>query len=190
MGIDRETLRQVGMMLRPIAARVANGVSRAVVQLVDDATKLQLLQVGALAGETLDEAEHHQPYGFSSVPLAGAEAVVVFPNGDRSHPLVVTVSDRRYRPTAGEPGEVTVHNHNGASVRLTADGDIIATPAPGRKVMLGSDAAADPPALASELADLKSRIASWVPVPNDGGASLKAVFAAWATPGATKVEVE
>ncbi|HET9063680.1 MAG TPA: phage baseplate assembly protein V [Candidatus Binatia bacterium] len=190
MPVDRETLRQVGLMLRPIASRVAGSIARAVVQLVDDATKLQLLQVGALAGETLDGAEHHQPYGFTSVPLAGAEAVVVFPNGDRAHPLVVSVSDRRYRPTEGEPGQVTVYNHNGASVTLTADGDIIATPAPGREVLLGSDSASDPAALASELADLKARIAAWVPVPNDGGASLKTVFSAWPVPGATKVKVE
>ncbi len=190
MGLDRDMLRQLELFLRPLATRVANAVARAVVQLVDDSTKLQLLQVGALAGETLDAAEHHQPYGFSSVPLAGAEAVVVFPNGDRSHPLVVSVSDRRYRPTDGEPGQVTIYNHNGATVTLTADGDIIATPAPGRQVLLGSDTAADPPALSSELADLKSRIAEWAPVPNDGGASLKTVFSAWPVPGASKVKVE
>jgi len=190
MGLDRDTLRQLQHLLRPLANRVANSIARGVVELVDNSTKLQLVQLGVLAGETIDRAEHHQPYGFASVPLAGAEAVVVFPSGDRGHPLVVSVSDRRYRPTDGEPGQVTIHNHNGATVTITADGDVIATPATGRHVLLGSAAAADPPALASELAALKSAIASWVPVPNDGGASLKAVFAAWATPGATKVKAE
>lgn len=34
----------------------------------------------------------------------------------------------------------------------------------------------------ANLADLKTKIAAWVPVPNDGGASLKAIFSAWATP--------
>lgn len=190
MPIDRDMLRQIGHLLRPIATRAANTNARAVVLLVDDEKMLQLLQLGVLEGETVGGAENHQPYGFTSVPLPGAEAVVVFPFGDRAHPLVVTVSDRRYRPTDGEPGEVTVYNHSGASVRLTADGDIVATPAPGRTVRLGSDSASIAPALATELADLKARIASWVPVPNDGGASLKTVFSAWTVPGATKVDVE
>lgn len=193
MPLDRETLRQISHLLRPLSTRTANTVARGVVQLVNDSKKLQLLQIGALAGETVEGekgAEHFQPYGLASVPLAGAEHVTIFPNGDRSHPLVVVVSDRRYRPTGGQPGQVTLHNHNGAKVTITADGDIIATPAPGRKVLVGSDSASLPPALAAELADLKARIAAWTPVPNDGGASLKTVFSAWPVPGATKVKVE
>lgn len=193
MPIDRDMMRQVGHMLRPLAVRMANSIARGVVQLVNDSTKMQLLQVGVLAEETVEGdqgAEHFQPYGFSSVPLAGAEHVTLFPNGDRSHPLVIAVADRRYRPTGGEPGEVTVYNHTGATVTITKDGDIVATPASGRKVLLGSESASLPPALAAELSDLKARVAAWTPVPNDGGASLKAVFAAWPVAGATKVEVE
>jgi phage baseplate assembly protein V len=137
MGLDRDTLQQLKNLLRPLASRVANTAARAVVQLVNDATGLQLLQIGVLAGETLDDAEHHQPYGFSSVPLAGAEAVVVFPNGDRSHPLVTAVSDRRYRPTGGEPGQVTIHNHvTGCRVIMMANGSIELQPAPGQEVFI------------------------------------------------------
>lgn len=136
MGLDRETLRQLQSLLRPLATRVANVVARAVVQLADDGKKLQLHQLGVLAGETIDGAEHHQPYGFSSVPLAGAEAVVVFPNGDRSHPIVITASDRRYRPTGGDPGQVVVYNHNGAKVVLFGDGDIEIHPTPGGEVRI------------------------------------------------------
>lgn len=190
MGIDRDTLAQLRHLVRPLATRVANSVARAVVQLADDAKKLQSLQIGVLEDEDIDEAEHHQSYGFSSVPLEGAEAVVVFPNGDRGHPLVVAVSDRRYRPTGGQPGEVTVYNSTGAKVTITKDGDIVAVPAAGREVRLGSGSASDPPALASELEAIKTAIDTWVPVPNDGGASLKAVFSAWSTPGAGKVKVE
>lgn len=117
--MDRGLLRHIQEhLLRPMATRLANTVARAVVQLVDDSTKLQLLQVGALADETIDGAEHHQSYGFSSVPLDGAEAVVVFPNGDRSHALVVSVSDRRYRPSGGVAGEVVVYTDEGDEIRL------------------------------------------------------------------------
>ena len=188
--MDRRLLDEVRWLLRPLSTRIANTIARAVVSLADDTKKLQLIQLGALADETIDDAEHHQPYGFSSVPLAGAEAVVVFPNGYRSHPLAVVVSDRRYRPTAGQPGEVTVYNNTGAKVVITKDGDIVATPASGRHVKLGSAAATVAAALASELADLKSRINLWAPVAGDGGASLKAIFTAWTVGGATKVRIE
>lgn len=136
MGIDRDMLRQLQHLLRPLATRVANTVARAVIHLADDDKKLQLLQLGVLAGETVGDGEHHQPYGFSSVPLGGAEAVVVFPNGDRSHPLVVAVSDRRYRPTGGAGGEVTMYHYKGAKVRMLESGDIEITPGPSGKVLV------------------------------------------------------
>jgi phage baseplate assembly protein V len=169
MALDRDMLAQLQKLLRPLATRVANTVARAVVQLVVDDTKLQLLQVGVLAGETLDNAEHHQPYGFSSVPLTGAEAVVVFPNGDRSHPLVVTVSDRRYRPTGGAPGEVTVYNDAGARVALLDDGTVEARSDAGVAVPLATKA---------DLDNLKAAISGAVIVANDGGASLQSTILA------------
>lgn len=137
--MDLNKLRQA---LRPLATRIANTVARAVVELADDTKKLQLLQVGALAGETIDGAEHHQPYGFSSVPLAGAEAVAVFPNGDRSHPLVIVASDRRYRPTGGQPGQVTMHHYSGAKVTMLANGNIEVQPGPGGEVLIKDAAGA------------------------------------------------
>lgn len=136
MALDRGTLDQLRHVLRPIANRLANTVARGVVQLVDDARKLQILQVGVMEGETIDDGEHHQPYGFYSVPLIGSEAVIVFPNGDRSHPLVITVSDRSKRPTDGDPGEVGIYGPTGARVRMMASGDIEVTPAPGCEVFI------------------------------------------------------
>lgn len=129
--------------------RLANSIARGVVQRVNDAKKLQLVQLGVLDGEDIESkgggGENFQAYGFTSIPLAGAEAVVVFPNGDREHPLIVAVADRRYRPTGGEPGEVTIYNHTGAKAKFTKDGDIELTPAPGRKVVIaGADSSGDP----------------------------------------------
>jgi len=140
MGIDQATLRAVRELVRPIAKRVANVVARAVVQLVDDAKKLQLLQVGALPGETLDAVEHHQPYGFSSVPLPGAEAMLVFPNGDRGHAIALAASHRQHRPTGGQAGEVCMYTDEGDVVRL-GRGHIISLATTG-EVRLGSASAA------------------------------------------------
>lgn len=137
MGISRRQLLDLGRLMMPMATRVANSIARAVVRRVDDLKKLQLLQIDVLEDETLDEAEHVQPYGFYSVPIDGAEAVVLFPNGDRAHPLVVVVGDRRYRPTGGQPGETGLHNHVAAvRVRLLPSGDIEINPAAGREVFI------------------------------------------------------
>lgn len=143
--LTADDLAQISQhLLRPLRVNIANLAGRATVQLVDDAGKMQRLQIGDIPGGPYDGCEHVQPFGFSSVPLTGADtAVVIFPGGDRAHPLVVAVGDRRYRPTGGEPGTVTVYNHTGAKLVLTPDGDIIATPAPGREVLINDGGSMD-----------------------------------------------
>lgn len=123
-------------MMRPLATRVNNMVARAVVQLVDDGRKLQMMQMGVLADEDVPDAEHFQSYGFSSVPLPGAEAVMLFPNGDRAHPLVIAASDRRYRPIGGVGGQVDIYHYKGAKVTMLDSGDIEVTPGPGGEVFI------------------------------------------------------
>lgn len=132
--MKRSDLAQLRHLLRPLAIRIANTVSRAVVNLADDAKKLQALQLGLLDDETADDGERFAEYGFTSVPLEGAEAVAVFPNGDRSQPIVIATDDRRHRPTGLNAGEVMIYNNAGASVKLTSDGDVICEPASGRKL--------------------------------------------------------
>lgn len=139
MAIGRDVIEQLRHLLRPIATSVRNMAARAVVELVNDGTKLQLVQLGVLDGETVDDGEHCQPYGLTAVPLPGAEAVVIFPGGDRSHPLVVSVSDRANRPTGGESGDVTLYSpvsQTSARVILLASGDIEIHPAPGHEVLI------------------------------------------------------
>lgn len=190
------TLDNLRRLIRPLQTRVSNLVARAVVQLVDDSAKQQLVQLGVMVGEDIDDGEHFHPYGFSSVPLVGAEAVALFPGGDRGHPLVVAVSDRRHRPTGKPGGHVCVYHHTGAIIEFTETGDVAVTPAPGRQVLLGSASASDPPALTSELATLKSAIttAKGAAVAGDGGVaaftSLEASIATGWPVGATKVKAE
>lgn len=139
--------------LRRLRTRIENTVARAVVQVVNDAGGLQALQLGALAGETVDDGEHVQQYGFSSVPMAGAEAVVVFPGGDRGHPLVVAVDDRRYRPTGGEPGEVRVYHKDGAVITLKENGDIVISAKPGSQVLIDDGAGGTEPLITKSQFD-------------------------------------
>lgn len=105
-------------ILGPIRRRLAHLVARAVVTLVNDAAKMQTLQLGLLAEETLDGAEHWQPYGFTYKPHAGAEALVLAVGGHRAHSVVIACADRRYRLASLEDGEVALYSDEGDKVHL------------------------------------------------------------------------
>ncbi len=104
---------------------VKNLISRCTVALVNAKGKLQALQIRMLAGEVKDGVEHLEPYGFTSHPHDGAEGVVVFPGGDRSHGVVIVVADRRYRLQGMKAGEVAVHDDQGQCVHLTREGIVV-----------------------------------------------------------------
>lgn len=92
---------------------LANVLARGVVALGNSASKLQSLQLRLMAGEVKDNVEHLEPYGFTSCPQSGAEALAGFIGGDRSHGVVIMVSDRRFRLKGLKPGEVAVYSDEG-----------------------------------------------------------------------------
>lgn len=96
-----------------------NGLlARGVVALANSARKLQTLQMRLTAGEIKDGMEHLEPYGFTSCPLPGAEGLAAFLGGDRSHGVVVVVTDRRYRLQNLEPGEVAIFTDEGDFIHM------------------------------------------------------------------------
>lgn len=108
-------------MLGGLEGRVRGMVARAIVRLVDDARQAQELQLDLLADESQDAVERFQNYGLTSVPHAGAEALVVFAGGLRSHGVVLAVEDRRYRLTGLEEGEVALFDDLGNIIKLGRD---------------------------------------------------------------------
>lgn len=88
-------------------------LARCSVALVNTASKMQSLQVRLLAGEVKDGIEHIEPYGFTSNPQPGAEAIAAFFGGDRSHGVVLCVADRRFRLKGLKPGEVALYTDEG-----------------------------------------------------------------------------
>lgn len=123
--------RFVAAALEPLRSRVQLMVGRAILKVLDDAGAIQRVQMSALAGELI-EAERVQQYGFSSVPIAGAEAVFLSVGGDRGHSVVVATDDRRHRPKGLEGGEVCLYTSegdrlyfkNGRVVRLVAGSEV------------------------------------------------------------------
>jgi phage baseplate assembly protein V len=125
----KDTKRRVGMM-----------VGRAVLSAIDDSQQFQSLQVDLLDSETADDVEHFQPYGFSSNPFPGAEALHLAVGGLRSHGVIICAGDRRYRLTGGAPGEVVMYDDQGQKVHLQRAGILITSP---MKVTVHSDVEVD-----------------------------------------------
>ena len=112
------TPRDLGKLLDPLRRRVQLMVGRCIVNLVDDALKMQGVQITLLSDETRDKVERLQNYGFTSNPLPGAEAVALAVGGTRNHAVVVVCDDRRYRLKGLESGEVAVYTDEGDKIVL------------------------------------------------------------------------
>lgn len=117
--------RTVAKLIAPLARRVRLTARRAVVRRVDDAARLQSLQVAVYADEVRDRAERFQHYGLTSHPHAGAEAVVLALGGNSDHSVVIAVDDRRYRLTALAAGEVALYDDQGQHVHLLRGRQIV-----------------------------------------------------------------
>lgn len=106
----------VNRMLAPLHRRVMLMVGRVVIKSVNDGLRMQRLQVVALDGETKDDVERYQNYGFTGVPFEDAEGVMVSVGGSRDHGIVIAVDDRRFRLVGLAPGEVAMYTDEGDSI--------------------------------------------------------------------------
>jgi len=122
------TTRLMHRMLAPLNRAVSNICLRATVVLVNSASKMQSLQIKMRGNEAKENIEHFEPYGYTSKPKPGSEAITLFFNGDRSHGVAIVVADRRYRLTTLEEGEVALCDDLGQKVHLKRDRILIETP--------------------------------------------------------------
>jgi phage baseplate assembly protein V len=100
-------------------------IGRCILRAVNDGAAVQLVQAQLLADEIQDDVERIQQYGYTSVPLPGAEGVVLFVGGNRDHGLMIACDDRRYRLKGLESGEVAIYDDQGQKVHLTRAGIVI-----------------------------------------------------------------
>lgn len=143
-------------VMAPIQRRVQLMVSRAVVNLIKEDGLMQGVQVSLLADEVADDVENFQAYGFTSSPLPGAEAIVLSVGGNRDHPVVVVIADRRtrFKGPAGTGlalGEVAAYTDKGQRVHLKINGSVAIVPVLTGFVDLGDDAPTEFVALATKV---------------------------------------
>lgn len=140
-------VRAINKMLQPLARRIRLTVSRGIILLVNDAMRLQNVQIALLADETRDQVERFQQYGFTSVPLPGAEAVFLSVGGSRDHGIVIAIDDRRYRLKGLQPGEIAIYDDQGQTIHLQRDRKIQVSGCDELTVVAGTKVTLDTPEL-------------------------------------------
>lgn len=98
---------------------------RAVLTAIDSTTPIQLVQADGLAGEQLQDNELMQHYGFTSVPLAGAQMIVLPIGGKTAHGIIIATEHIASRLKALKNGEVAIYDDLGQSVYLTRQGIVV-----------------------------------------------------------------
>jgi phage gp45-like len=115
--------------LASAARRAFVGVARATLAKADDSKKWQEVTLKGEGGRTFSNVEMPHPYGMTSVPKPpsddqhneAAEAIVLYLDGDMSHPIALVIGDRRYRLKNLKSGEFAIHDDQGQQVYLSRD---------------------------------------------------------------------
>lgn len=105
--IDDQSLR--------LHSRVRNTLGRGTLTKVDDTQAAQFHQVEAHNTEIRNSLQRLGNFGFGSVPLTGASAVILWPTGHRGYGVVIGLEDGRYRVTNHQPGESHLSMVDGAA---------------------------------------------------------------------------
>lgn len=123
MGSEGMTfLDEMIRFVAPIKRRLSLVVGRAILQAISDDTGLQILRLSLGKDETIEGVERIQNYGFSSVPDAGAEVVVLCVGGNRGQAIAVGVDDSRERKKGLQAGDVAVYRKGGDFILLKSSG--------------------------------------------------------------------
>jgi phage gp45-like len=134
-----------------MAFRTVHTLSRATLNEASDDPMMQTMHLDFFNNDSRKGVERVQNYGFSSVPAPrskqegnqqqsssggggsgevqpeqpkgeAAEAIVLYQGGQRNHPLVVGVDDRRHRPRGLKPGENAQYDDIGQMTLMRRNG--------------------------------------------------------------------
>lgn len=110
--------------LNRIGRRVFNMFGRGLVRRIEDDGLFQIMQLEMQVDELKDQIRRIQTYGLTAVPPLNAEALAVFPNGDRSTGVVIAVDDGSSRPKLLKAKEVCLYAAFGQVLHFREDGGI------------------------------------------------------------------
>ncbi len=109
--MSHEVRKMIRAALRPLTNRVRMTVTRGLLNLIDDSKGIQVVQLSRFKDEVLAGVEHMQPYGFSSHPPKGAQALILEVAPD--HAVAVIISDRETRLKSLPEGDSAIYRSTG-----------------------------------------------------------------------------
>lgn len=114
-------MRHFTQAIQQTAGSVLGGIRQAfrgVINLVKTEDNISKAQVSALAGETLQDVEVMQQFGFTSVPPANSQAVIIPIGGQSSHSIVIATENGAFRVKSLKEGEVAIYDKSGSTIVL------------------------------------------------------------------------
>jgi len=118
----------MGSYFEDVSRRVYNGESRGTVVTVESVAHGQFADVKVGVGETLEDVERLENYGFTSFPNDGSEAFIVFVGGSRDDGVLIAADQPEHEKKVKlEKGEVAVWTSFGSSIHLKKDGSVLIT---------------------------------------------------------------
>ena len=114
-------MRKLAKQTKEVAKNVQDGVRaafRGVLNLVKSGSDIQQVQVSGLADETIQDLELMQHFGFTSVPPAGTQAVVIPLGGKTTHGIIVATENGSFRVKNLKNGEVAIYDSSGSTIIL------------------------------------------------------------------------
>lgn len=114
-------MRKFSQAVQQTTQNALSGVRQAfrgVLNLVKSSDDIQKTQVSALAGETLQDVELMQHFGFTSVPPANTQAVIIPIGGQTSHGIVIATENGSFRVKNLKNGEVAIYDQSGSKIVL------------------------------------------------------------------------
>jgi hypothetical protein len=149
------------------AGRSMHQIVRLTLNKANDNPLMQEMSIDGMAKEGRKIVEMFQQFGSSAVPLPrdeqeggggggsadgpnikgkAAEGIAAFLGGQRNHPVILGVDDRRHRPMGMKPGESFQYDHQGQGTLIRAAATFIMSldddgsgSAPGGKLLRGPD---------------------------------------------------
>lgn len=140
--------------IRDMAFRTVHTLARATLNSASDNPMMQEMHLDFFNNDSRKNIERVQNYGFTSVPLPrskqqgsqqqqsggsggetqpeqpkgeAAEALVLYQGGQRNHPVIVGIDDRRHRPRGLKPGENAQYDDIGQMTLMRRKGLFLLT---------------------------------------------------------------
>lgn len=114
----RDLRKFVDQLMAPLKRRVMLMIGRSVILATKNDEGVQKVQTSLYAGETKDDMELFQHYGFTSVPPPNTAGIAVFPQGNRDEGIVIATENRFLRLQELSTGDVALYDAVGNKIVL------------------------------------------------------------------------